>query len=220
MLKLTFKTLLKTAAILSILIAVVVIFPRVITELVARPRIFSIEEVPTERVAIVFGAGLRRDGQPTPVLIDRVTAAAQLYFRGKVEKLLMSGDNRFANYNEPKAMQAYAMRLGVPKDAIVLDYAGRSTYDTCYRAKAIFEVSSAVLITQRFHLPRALYTCRILGIKAEGVPADLRSYRRLTETFWNLRELGATLNAFIELHITRPLPVLGNAEPIFPPYSQ
>jgi vancomycin permeability regulator SanA len=165
--------------------------------------------------AIVFGAGLWRDGSPTPVLRDRVATAAQLYFEGKVEKILMSGDNRFVDYNEPGAMHAYALQLGVPEEAMVLDYAGRRTYDTCYRAKAIFGLQEAILVTQSFHLPRALYTCRQLGIDAVGVPADLRTYPRRSLAFWNLRELLATLTALWEVHIAHPLPVLGEPEPIF-----
>ncbi len=130
------------------------------------------DSAPTEGVAIVFGAGLTRGGYPTAVLRDRVETAAQLYFAGKVQKLLMSGDNRSDNYNEPGAMREYALSLGVPSDAIVLDYAGRRTYDTCYRAKAIFGLKSALLVTQQFHLPRALFLCNALGIQAAGVEAN------------------------------------------------
>jgi SanA protein len=153
------------------------------------------------------------------VLRDRVATAAELYFTGKIEKLLMSGDNRFHDYNEPAAMQDFAISLGVPKDAIVLDYAGRRTYDTCYRAKHIFMIDQAILVTQKFHLPRALYLCNQLGIEATGVSSDRREYRKSSLTFWNLRELPATLSALWEVHITKPLPVLGKPEPIFPKES-
>lgn len=201
---------------LSLLLLALLFLPRAVTELFAQSRIKSPEEVDPAPVAIVFGAGLRRDGQPTIVLRDRVAMAAQLYFAGKVQKLLMSGDNRFVDYNEPQAMRQYAWSLGVPDEDIVLDFAGRSTYETCYRAKAIFGVDEAILVTQRFHLPRALYTCHVLGLKAVGVVADWHPYRRSAIWFWQMRELFATLNAFWEVHIQRPLPVLGNPEPIFP----
>ncbi len=193
-----------------------IIASRATTELFSRKRILDAENVPSTPVAIVFGAGLRRDGQPTIVLRDRVAMAAQLYAAGKVKKILMSGDNRFIDYNEPQAMREYAWSLGIPDEDIVLDYAGRSTYETCYRAKAIFGLDEAILVTQRFHLPRALYTCHALGIKAVGVAADWHPYRRSAHLFWQLRELFATLNAFWDIHIRRPLPVLGNPEPIFP----
>ncbi len=198
-----------------LLIPVFVALPRVITALYARGRQYTSTQAPAARVAIVFGAGLWRDGRPTPVLRDRITTAVDLYLTGKVEKLLMSGDNRTIEYNEPAAMRDYALSLGVPDEAIVLDYAGRRTYDTCYRARDIFHVGSAILVTQGFHLPRALYTCNVLGIPAVGVPADQREYRRRLMAFWNARELLATFVAFWELHVSHPEPVLGNPEPIF-----
>jgi SanA protein len=126
----------------------------------------------------------------------------------------MSGDNRFIYYNEPGAMKAYALELGMPEEDIVLDYAGRRTYDTCYRAGAIFQLDQAILVTQRFHLPRALYTCNSLGLESVGVEADLRGYR--DEGFWKIREIMASLVAFIQVHLTQPEPVLGEKEPIFP----
>lgn len=196
------------------------LIPRLVTAIHARPRTVTVTSAPKERVAIVFGAGLWRDGSPTPVLRDRVTTAARLYFSGKVEKLLMSGDNRFANYNEPGAMRAYALELGVPEKDIVLDFAGRRTYDTCYRARDIFGVRDAILVTQAFHLPRAIFTCNALGISATGVPADLRSYRQRSLFYWNLREIPATLVALWELYVAHPMPVLGNPEPIFPAQAQ
>lgn len=192
------------------------LFPRLITALHARPRLFSVEDVPSKRVAIVFGAGVRRDGSPTPALKDRVATAADLYFAGKAEKLLMSGDNRFVDYNEPQGMKDYALSLGVPDEAIVLDYAGRRTYDTCYRARDIFGVQEATLVTTDFHLPRAIYTCNALDVKAVGVPSKWRfSVHRLVFLYWNLREFLATLLALWDVHVSHPLPVLGKPEPIF-----
>jgi SanA protein len=186
------------------------------TEEYTRPRLHTVEDAPSSQVAIIFGAGLMRDGSPTPVLRDRVATGAQLYFSGKVQKLLMSGDNRFDYYNEPGAMAAYAAGLGVPEEDIVLDYAGRRTYDTCYRARYIFGVEEAILVTQRYHLPRAIYTCNTLGVEAEGIPADLRRYTPIAYTRWRVREIGANLVALWELWIARPVPVLGQPEPIFP----
>ena len=191
------------------------ILPRVITTMYSSTRIYTADTVPTERVAIVFGAGLTRDGQPTLILKDRVRTAAQLYLGGKVQKLLMSGDNRFVNYNEPEAMRQYALSLGVPDDAIVLDYAGRRTYDTCYRAKAIFGLSSALLVTQQFHMPRALFLCDMLGIQAVGVKANNYWYWPPLMLIWNIREQLATVGAFWDVYVEKPLPVLGKPEPIF-----
>jgi SanA protein len=202
------------------LLAAGLAIPRLMTAFYSRARTFTREEVPVRKVAIVFGAGLWRDGRPTPVLRDRVGTAAELYFSGKVEKLLMSGDNSYLNYNEPGAMREYALELGIPDEAIVLDYAGRRTYDTCYRAKEIFGVKKAILVTQNFHLPRALYTCNQLGVDAVGVPADLRNYTRRSLIWWNVRETPATLIALWEVHIAQPHPILGEKEPIFPLEAQ
>lgn len=191
------------------------ILPRLFTVLHAWNKVYQPNDVPAERVAIIFGAGLRRDGTPTAVLRDRVETGAALYFNGKAEKLLMSGDNQFIEYNEPEAMRQYAITLGVPDEAIVLDYAGRRTYDTCYRAKAIFAVESTILVTQKFHLPRALFLCNALGIKAVGVEANNLNYRRSSLMFWNIREQFATFTAFLDVYVDKPLPILGQAEPIF-----
>ena len=199
---------------------VILFLPRLITAVYAIPRLYQVENVPATPVAIVFGAGLWRDGTPTNVLRDRIDIAAQLFFSGKVQKILMSGDNRFIDYNEPGAMREYALSLGVPAEAIVLDYAGRRTYDTCYRAKAIFGLQDTILVTQGFHLPRALYTCNTLGLNAIGVASDQHGYRLSSEVYWHLRELPATLTAFLEVHLLRPEPVLGEPEPIFPAVEQ
>jgi len=189
---------------------------RLITELNTRTKIFRIADAPSSPAAIVFGAGLWRDGTPTAVLRDRITTAVQLYQAGKVQKLLMSGDNRQNNYNEPAAMQEYAVKLGVPPQDIVLDYAGLRTYDTCYRAREIFKLSDAILVTQRFHLPRAVYICNKLGIKAVGVIADQRQYSTYSHEFWKLRETLASLVAIWDIWFAKPLPILGDPEPIFP----
>jgi SanA protein len=194
----------------------ILIIQRVITYLYAYPRTFSSKNAPISSVAIVFGAGLWRDGSPTPVLRDRVFTASELYFAGKVKKILMSGDNRTEFHNEPEAMRQYALSLGVPDDDIVLDYAGWRTYDTCYRAKSIFDIENAILVTQAFHLDRAIYTCNNLGLPAVGVIADQREYRKRSLLWWNSREIPATLVALWEVHFARPLPILGEPEPIFP----
>jgi SanA protein len=193
----------------------IIIITRLVTAFHAKSRTTSVEAAHQAPVAIIFGAGLRWDGSPTTVLQDRVKTASDLYFSGKVSKLLMSGDNRFVDYNEPGAMQAYALSLGVPDEDIVLDYAGRRTYDTCYRARDIFGLDEVILVTQDFHLPRALYICNSLGVKASGVPADQRQYNQRLLAYWHLREAIATVVALWEIHVTHPLPILGEKEYIF-----
>lgn len=188
---------------------------KLFVEIYAASRAYTVETAPPARVAIVLGAGLRSDGTPTAVLKDRVKTAVQLYQQGKVDKLLMSGDNRFVNYNEPEGMRQYALTLGVPDEDIALDYAGRRTYDTCYRARAIFQVESAIVVTQRFHLARALFLCNAFGVDANGVEANTAYFRKISRLIWNIRELFATAQAVWDVYVAQPLPVLGDPEPIF-----
>ena len=209
------KSMTILAIIAGVLLTLLIIL-RLGVWLVFRSRIDSVAEAPKERIAIVFGAGLTHSGNATPILVDRVTAAAQLFFAGKVEKILLSGDNSNINYNEPVAMQKYALSLGVPKAALVLDYAGQRTYDTCYRAKNIFQVNEAILVTQNFHLPRALLTCEALGIKVTGVSADLRKYHLSSLIPWQVRETLANFVAILDITLFHPKPILGPIEPIFP----
>lgn len=170
-------------------------------------RYFQAEKVPSEPVAIVFGAGVWADGTPTPMLADRVEGAVELYRLGRVNKILMTGDNATPEYNEVVAMQQYAERLGVPSQDIKLDYAGFSTYESCYRAKVIFGVERAVLITQKYHLPRAVYTCNQLGIEAVGLGTpDWGKFRDDSMRFYTQREVLAVIKAILELHIIRPKP--------------
>lgn len=181
-----------------------------------RSRTFLPEKVPQAPVALVLGAGLNRDGTPGVVLRDRVETAADLYFSGKVEKLLMSGDNTTPFYNEPGAMEGHALSLGVPAEDIVLDYAGRRTYDSCFRAQTIFGVDRVIIVTQAFHLPRALFLCNALEVDANGVTADEADYNRASYTFWWIREILASGKAYWDIFVSQPEPILGNPEPIFP----
>jgi SanA protein len=157
---------------------------------------------------------LWRNGTPTPVLYDRVATAVDLYKAGKVKKLLMSGDNQIVTHNEPAAMQQVALELGVPAEDIVLDYAGRRTYDSCYRAREIFEVQQVIVVSQRFHLDRAIYLCQSLGLEAKGVAADRRAYRPGQQRWWDIRETAALVNAWLDIHLLQPVPVLGEKLPI------
>jgi SanA protein len=216
MIKKIFNMILKLAVWTLILLIAVFGIPRLVTAIISNGKIYTTSEAPLARAAVVFGAGLQRDGSPSPVLKDRVASAVHLYKLGKVEKILMSGDNRFLDYNEPAAMKTYAISLGVPEDVIVLDYAGRRTYDTCYRALHIFGLQEALLVTQNFHLPRAIFSCQGLGMQVSGVKADLRDYNSHSLRYWNLRELPATLVALWQVWVSHPLPVLGDPEPIFP----
>ncbi|NPA27008.1 MAG: hypothetical protein GXO36_05385 [Chloroflexi bacterium] len=181
----------------------------------SRGRIVPLDEAPPRPVAVVFGAAVYAGGRPSPILEDRVRTAVDLYHAGKVKKLLMSGDNRTVHYNEPAAMIALARSLGVPDEALAADYAGRRTYDTCWRAKNIFGLDEVILVTQRFHLPRAIYLCRAVGLDPIGVPADRRTYRGLW-WFGGAREFLARLRAWWDVHVWPPPVVGGEPIPLFP----
>ena len=215
MFKKIIKFTIRAVLYLSLLAGFLILLTRMMFVQYASAVTFSADSAPGRRVAIVFGAEVKRDGTPSTVLRDRIETAVALYKTGRVEKLLMSGDNRFVNYNEPEAMRQYALKLGIPDSDIVLDYAGRRTYDTCYRAKEIFGVHSAILVTQRFHLPRALFLCKAFGIDSAGVNSDNYYYLKRLRLYWNVRELFASFQSLLDVYLLKPLPVLGKPEPIF-----
>lgn len=162
---------------------------------------------------IVLGAGIRADGTPTDMLKDRLRRASELYFSGASGKILVTGDNGRIEYNETYSMKKYlADELGVPNDAVVCDYAGFSTYDSMYRAKGIFCVKKALVVTQEYHLYRAVYIARRLGIEINGVASDYRKYGG--QLIRDLRELGARSKDFFST-IIKPKPkYLGEKLPI------
>jgi len=174
----------------------------------------ELSSIPNRSVAVVFGAGYWSNGALSDVLRDRLDAAIKLYRAGRVKKLLFSGDNRVEDYNEPARMEEYALAQGVPKEDLILDYAGRRTYDTCYRARDIFMISDAILVTQRYHLPRALATCRGLGLDVIGFIADRTPYVHIR--WYQFREIPALWRTWWDLYIAHPTPVLGEPLPIFP----
>lgn len=177
-------------------------------------QIVAAEAVQPARVGIVFGARVYGNGRLSAMVRDRVDTAVALYQAGKVEKLLFSGDNSSAEYNEPADMMAYAAQQGVPLEDMQPDYGGRRTYDTCYRAQAIFAVEQAVLVTQQFHLPRALFTCSMLGMQVQGVAADRRIYHPRSIEWSESREVPATVVALLDVVRRAPPPIMGEPIPI------
>ena len=174
--------------------------------------IYTVAEVPADDVAIVFGAAIYGDGRLSSILRDRMDTAVQLYQAGTVQKIIVSGDNRFEDYDEPTAMMDYAIEQGVATEDIQPDFAGRRTYDTCYRAREIFQLESAILVTQQFHLPRAMFTCQQLGIEVVGVAADAQPYRGAR--WYEMRETLATAVALWDVIREQPAPVLGDPIPL------
>ena len=162
------------------------------------------DQVPPAPVAIVFGAAVRPNGEPSWMLADRVDAAVQLFKANKVQRVLMSGDGSGPYYDEVTAMKQHAIEQGVPADNIIVDPAGLRTYDSCYRAKEVFGIDQAILVTQGYHLPRALYLANSFGIKAVGLKAGLDHYAQ--QDYYDLREAAASILTWYEVHVTHPLP--------------
>jgi vancomycin permeability regulator SanA len=165
----------------------------------AKDHLFTEADVPAAPVALVLGTKVDPDGTPSPFLTGRLELAQRLYAAGKVRAILVSGDNMHLGYNEPEAMRRWLLDRGVPARRVVMDYAGFDTYDSCARAKRIFGVTRATVVTQSFHLPRAVSLCRRLGIDADGVGDD--TARRYAQR-WRVssaREYGACLKATADL---------------------
>jgi SanA protein len=171
----------------------------------SEPRVVrTVESAPPETVALVLGAGVRGDGTLSAVLEDRLATAVELYRTGKARKLLLSGDHGTRDYDEPDAMARWVEARGVPASDVFLDHAGFDTYATLVRAKRVFGVERALVVSQDFHLPRALYIARQVGIDATGVRADRRPYQRAA--YYALRELGARAKAVVVAGWLRPAP--------------
>ncbi|MBD3329905.1 hypothetical protein GF354_00065 [Candidatus Peregrinibacteria bacterium] len=171
----------------------------------------DISNITEMQVAIVFGSAVKPDGTPSDVLKDRLKIAADVYTQGKVQKIIVSGDNRFEHYNEPEGMYNYLVdTLAIPEDDVIADFAGRRTYDTCRRAHDLWDIEKAILITQGFHLPRALFLCNQLGIESYGISATLQPY--VMQDYYKFREILAIYKSIIDLYIWEPSFVGGEKE--------
>jgi len=165
---------------------------------------FRLDDAPEAHTAIVLGAYVGPDGWLSAMLEDRVMTAVELYRRGKVKKLLMTGDHGEVSYDEVNNMRIHAEKQGVPTEDIFMDHAGFKTYESMYRADKVFHVRSAIVVTQHFHLARAVYLAKVMGIDSVGVIADRREYWNVGYNYW--REIPARFKDFIQVNFTKPLP--------------
>ncbi|MGW3193150.1 SanA/YdcF family protein [Streptomyces sp. NPDC001118] len=173
-------------------------------------RLRTTADAPRAQVAVVFGAGLW-NGEPSPYLANRLDAAAKLYRAGRVEVVLVTGDNSRRDYDEPDAMRGYLRKHGVPDRRIVSDYAGFDTWDSCVRARKIFGVDRAVLVSQGFHIRRAVALCRAAGVDSYGVGVD--ATHDVTWYYGGTREVFAAGKALLDA-VFHPDPTfLGPKEP-------
>ncbi len=176
---------------------------------------YSVQEIPKEdcpEIAIVYGARVYENGQPSKILYDRVFTAAELYKAGKVRKLLLSGARNRDKCDEPTAMKKTAIALGVAEEDIFTDFEGLRSFYTCYRAKNVYEIKRAVHVTQKFHLPRAIYLGENLGIESIGLIANRETY--LDEKAWAKREFFAVIKAWLETNFIQPKISVKEKEPI------
>ncbi|MBK5246490.1 MAG: YdcF family protein [Peptostreptococcaceae bacterium] len=164
---------------------------------------------------LVLGAGLKADGTPNNMLQERLDKGIELYKRGIAEKLLLSGDNGQVAYDEVNAMKTYVIDEGVPPEDIFLDHAGFSTYESVYRARDIFRVKKVIIVTQKYHLPRALYIAEGLGLDAYGVIPDSRvysgqNYREIREILARNKDFFTTLMKPEPTYLGEEIPITSN----------
>lgn len=161
---------------------------------------------------LVLGCGVRPDGQPSLMLRDRLDMGLGLYEAGAAPKLLMSGDHGQVEYDEVNAMKGYALDAGVPSGDVFCDHAGFSTYESMYRARDVFCAETVIIVSQKYHLYRAVYDARAMGLEAYGVAAEDIAY--LGQSVRNLREILARNKDFFYC-LLKPLPTfLGEAIPV------
>ena len=161
---------------------------------------------------IVLGCKVKENGVPSDMLRDRLTRGIELYRLGAAPKILMSGDHGREDYNEVGAMKSFAEEAGVPSEDVFMDHAGFSTYETMYRAKEVFKAHRVVIVTQEYHLYRALYIAKKLGLEAVGVSSDLETYRGQLKR--DVREVLARSKDFMTCIFTPKPKYLGEAIPV------
>lgn len=189
-----------------LLVAAVV--PSTYIELATRRHVVTPDSAPAVPWGIVFGAGLAPGGEPSPILAERLDMALALWRAGRVERLLLTG-NADPYHDEIRSMRRYLTKGGVPERVISGDLEGVSTFDSCWRARGVFGVQRAILVTQAFHLPRAVFLARSAGIEAVGVRAGSGRWR----TAYVLRELLARPLAVVDAWV-HPRPPLPAASPL------
>lgn len=186
--------------------------PWALTRVLSAGRLFTkVDAIPQHDVALVLGAQVFRDGTPSSYLRGRLDQAVLLFHAGIVKAILVSGDHGQPDYNEPDAMRDYLIRHGIPADKVVADYAGFDTYDSCVRARDVFGVHEVIVVSQSYHLPRAVATCRLIGVDAVGV-GDAERTRNLQLAIYQFREVLADIKMIWDV-TSRRRPTLGPYEP-------
>ena len=171
--------------------------------LYTKSRILPFDELPYNQYTLVLGAGLEKNSFPTDILADRVKTAVNLIKNNKTEVLILSGSSNSQNYNEPESMKFMAESLGVKVSSLVLDFLGKSTFDSCLNLFKISGLSQITIVTQKFHLPRAIFLAEVMGYKVNGTPANIYKFSAYKTAYWYIREIIALPINFIKLLIYR-----------------
>lgn len=185
--------------VMAIIVALLMIAPTVWVQLKGRPHIVAAADAPKAPVALVLGTGLNPDGTPSPRLAARLEVALGLWQHGKVGAILVSGDNQRPEYDEPTAMKTYLVAHGVPNEVVVTDPAGLDTHASCVRAVKVYGVKEAILVSQSYHLPRAITLCSAVGMKVTGVGDDTARQNWKRWLWGEVREVGANLKVLWDL---------------------
>ena len=205
------KVLKIVALVLAIVIAYFFLLPFFIIQLGKQKVYTDAEILPEYDVAIVFGAGIKDNREPNDMLRHRLDTVAKLYYNGKVDKMLLSGDNSDIDYNEPQVMYNYLIREhDIRAEDLVRDHAGLRTYDTCARAKNIWDIDKAILVSQGYHLSRAIFTCDNLGIESTGFSATKYEYEG--RFFYKIREILAIHRSIWDIFVSPPEYTKGTLE--------
>ena len=184
-------------------------------ESVGTSYILSVNDVPKADAILVLGAYVFPSGSVSTMLNDRLSVGYELYEQGKAPKLLVSGDHGQKDYDEVNSMKSFLKDKGVPSRDVFMDHAGFSTYESVYRARDIFEVQTVIIVTQEYHLKRAVFVARELGLEAYGVASDKRDYGQAM-VMYNLREIAARNKDFLWAKILKPEPTfLGESISVF-----
>ena len=203
------RAIVRLAVVGALLGTTLIVAPAWYVRTVTDDRMMSVDDVPAQPVALVLGAEVYADGQPSRYLRARLDVARELFAAGKVKVILVSGDNSTRHYNETDGMRDYLIAQGVPANRIVGDHAGFDTYDSCVRARKVFGATRVIVVSQSYHLPRALTICRAIGLDAWGVGDDSVRSNQEMWSYGTLRELGANLKMMWDL-VSRRRPVLGH----------
>jgi vancomycin permeability regulator SanA len=206
------RRLLKFAALAAVVTVIATVASVMWVRAGARGHVYDETSVPEAPVALVLGAQVYADGSPSPFLAARLAIAQRLLHAGKVKAILVSGDHAEWTYDEPGAMHRWLVEHGVPADRVVLDHAGFDTYDSCVRANKIFGVRRAIVITQTYHIARAVTLCRKLGVEADGVGDETMKQFTKPWRISSTREYGACVKAVVDVVSGRDPVYLGKRE--------